>query len=344
MDRWSAARSAAGVQLLVQLAMDHGVPEARVLAGSGIPPERLADPTLEITAAQELAVIRSLQSALPQVPALGLQAGAKYHLTAYGILGFALISSPTLRSAIDVGLRYLDLSFSFNHMYAETRGDMLHLVLDDSEVPEDVRRFVVERDLAAIHNIYRELLSQPVPVSGIRLRASAPPQPEIYTALFGLRPVFSAQDNAVEIGGPWLDAPLPQANAITARACEMQCRELLAWRRVRVGVGEQVRDRLLRQPGAMPDMDAVAAELCMTSRTLRRHLAAEGTSWRGLVDEVRAALAEEMLGAGRLRVADVAERLGYAETASFIHAFQRWKGVPPGSYRRDGRAQKSPPT
>ena len=62
----------------------------------------------------------------------------------------------------------------------------------------------------------------------------------------------------------------------------------------------------------------------------RRHLAAEGTTFRLLVDEVRGALAEEMLS-HRMSVAEVAERLGYAEVASFSHAFKRWKGPPRAS-------------
>ena len=47
---------------------------------------------------------------------------------------------------------------------------------------------------------------------------------------------------------------------------------------------------------------------------------------------MRSTLAEEMLS-HRMRVAEVAERLGYAEAASFSHAFKRWKGTPPGVYR-----------
>jgi len=58
----------------------------------------------------------------------------------------------------------------------------------------------------------------------------------------------------------------------------------------------------------------------------------KGTTFRLLVDEVRSALAEEMLS-HRMSVAEVAERLGYAEVASFSHAFKRWKGSPPGVYR-----------
>jgi AraC-like DNA-binding protein len=96
-------------------------------------------------------------------------------------------------------------------------------------------------------------------------------------------------------------------------------------------VSERVRHRLLR-PGEARGEDDVAGGLGMAPRTLRRRLAAEGTSFRRLQGEVREALAEELL-ASRRSVEDVAERLGYAEPASFIHAFKRGKGVAPGAWR-----------
>jgi AraC-like DNA-binding protein len=65
---------------------------------------------------------------------------------------------------------------------------------------------------------------------------------------------------------------------------------------------------------------------------LRRRLAESGTSFQELLDEVREALAQELLTT--LAVEDVALRLGYAEASSFIHAFKRWKGVTPAVYAR----------
>ena len=114
---------------------------------------------------------------------------------------------------------------------------------------------------------------------------------------------------------------------------EEQCRKLLAARKARSGLAERVRDRILRQPGHIPDMNAVAGELLLTPRTLRRRLLDEGTSYKALTDEVRETLAEELLSAANLSVEQIAERLGYSEAASFIHAFKRWKGQPPHSYR-----------
>ena len=66
-------------------------------------------------------MIANLLRALGDPPGLGLEAGIRYHLTTYGIWGFAMISSPTWRSAIDIGLRYLDLTFAFTRIQARDR-------------------------------------------------------------------------------------------------------------------------------------------------------------------------------------------------------------------------------
>jgi AraC-like DNA-binding protein len=146
--------------------------------------------------------------------------------------------------------------------------------------------------------------------------------------VFGRTPEFGSSRNLAGLDASFLDLPLPQADELTAALTEQQCRALVESRRARTGAAGRVRDLLLRTPSMMPTVERVAADLHVSSRTLRRQLTAEGTSYRGLVEEVREALAEELLRAA-LPVELVARRLGYAETASFTHAFHRWKGVSP---------------
>ncbi len=330
---WDFRRSIASVRLLSELAAEHGVSLGTALDGSGIAADALEQPSTEVEARQELQVIRNVVRALPQIPDLGLIAGTRYHLTAYGIWGFALISSPTMRSAMNTALRYLDLTFAFARMSFEIEADELRLIVDDHEIPEDVRRFCVERDTAAVLTIQRELLGRPIALHSLQLRFARPAYADRFAPLFGVEPAFDAPRNAAGFTPDWLDQALPQANPITAQMCEEQCRRLLAERRARGGLAGRVRDRLLREPGHMPDMAQVAAEMHITTRTLRRKLIDEGTSFRALVDEVRETLSEELLRTARLSIEDIAERLGYAEASSFIHAFKRWKGVPPSAYR-----------
>jgi AraC-like DNA-binding protein len=256
----------------------------------------------------------------------------RYHLTTHGIWGFALASSPSLRAAIAVGLRYVDLTFAFCRMSAVEEGNRMRLVLDGSLLPSEVRRFLVEREVASVVHLGRQLMSDPAAVIRVRFRHSAPASTEPYEKAFGARPEFDAGADSAEFDADLLDRPLPQADAHTAAVTEAQCRRLLDSRCARAGFAGKVRDRLVARPGAMPHLERVAAELHMSSRSLRRYLTAEGTSYRALADEVRERLAEELLATGALTVEEIGRRLGYAATPSFTTAFKRWKGVPPRAY------------
>lgn len=54
---------------------------------------------------------------------------------------------------------------------------------------------------------------------------------------------------------------------------------------------------------------------------------------QGLLDELRFERAKALLGEAQWPVYRIAEVLGFSETASFRHAFQRWSGVPPSRFR-----------
>jgi AraC-like DNA-binding protein len=95
-----------------------------------------------------------------------------------------------------------------------------------------------------------------------------------------------------------------------------------------------VRQLLVASPGHLPGIEETAERLHVSSRTLRRRLDREGTTFRRLVDEVRRRLAEDLLTAGELSVEQIAHRLGYGATPAFSAAFTRWTGVSPREYRR----------
>ena len=92
-----------------------------------------------------------------------------------------------------------------------------------------------------------------------------------------------------------------------------------------------------RLPSGQPKIDAVAAELGMSSRTLMRELAHLGVTYKSLLEEVRRNLAFRYLQDRRIRLKQIAYLLGYSETAAFYHAFQRWSGLSPAQYRLQSR-------
>jgi AraC-like DNA-binding protein len=80
-------------------------------------------------------------------------------------------------------------------------------------------------------------------------------------------------------------------------------------------------------------LDGVARALGMSGRTLQRHLNAQGTSHRELLDEARSAAALRHLGADTMSVTDVAFVLGFSEVSAFHRAFRRWTGMGPSEFR-----------
>ena len=334
MSFWNVRRSIVSAQLLARLAAEHGVGIDLCLAGTGIGREALADPETEISAAQELHLVRNVMLALPDVSGLGLEAGLRYHLSAYGIWGFAMVSSPTFRSGCEVAVRYLDLSYAFSRFILEDLDSVEpRAVLDDNAIPAELRQFLVERDFAAFVNAVREMLPSGVRLRGLQFRFARPAHAARYIELCGVEPRFDAPSNTVFLDPAILNTALPQANQVMARLCEDQCRRLLAKRQVRTGLAGRVRDRLLHAPNQLLDMDTVANELCMGARSLRRKLEEEGTSFRLLTEEVLQTLADELLVTTNMKLEEVATRLGYSEPSSFIHAYKRWKGVSPSEFR-----------
>jgi AraC-like DNA-binding protein len=68
-----------------------------------------------------------------------------------------------------------------------------------------------------------------------------------------------------------------------------------------------------------------------SSRTLRRHLQALGSSYQQLLDELRFERAKQLLAEDQTDLPDCRDA-GFSETASFRHAFVRWSGVAPSQF------------
>ncbi|WP_458316162.1 AraC family transcriptional regulator [Mycolicibacterium brisbanense] len=327
-----AKRPTASLVLMLDWAAEFGLTAQQCLAGTKIPPGAVRAPAAEVSGQQELRAISNIVAALGDRPGLGLQAAARYPVTAFGVWGFAILTSPTLGEAIDVAVRFVRLSYAFCTFETRRHGDELSIVIDARSVPRPIRRFVLERDAAAIPNLYREIFGTPPPPSRISF---ALPDPGgavgVYEEMFGAVPEFDDAITSVTLSAQLLNVPLPQASAHTAKLAEQQCRLLLEQREARTGRAGLVRDLLLADPARPPTLAQVAERLSCSTRTLRRQLEAEGTSFRKLLDEVRHHLGTELLQSG-MTVEQVSNRLGYHDVSNFSHAFHRWKGDSPRAY------------
>ena len=81
------------------------------------------------------------------------------------------------------------------------------------------------------------------------------------------------------------------------------------------------------------DVAAVAEACCVSVRTLQRHLAEIGLSYRQLTNDTRIAIAANWLKTEDVPIAEIAYNLGYSDPSNFTRAFRRQTGISPQEFR-----------
>lgn len=93
----------------------------------------------------------------------------------------------------------------------------------------------------------------------------------------------------------------------------------------------QVKNTIL---SGFQSQEQVADLLGMSVATLRRRLQQRNLNFRRLRGEVLDSSAKQLLSQGHA-LADVAEKLGFADFRSFTRAFKQWNGLTPAAYLRN---------
>ena len=161
----------------------------------------------------------------------------------------------------------------------------------------------------------------------IRVECSSSGWPAATKRLHGVRIEFHQPMLAVAIPAPLLALP------VAIRVPAAPGAELDSLATDFQGSLRQVLDSCLA--GGLPSQEIAAKMLWTTSRTLRRRLAMEGTSWRAIVNDMKFAWAVDRLQKSQNTVREIAEELGYADWTHFTRFFRTRAGVAPSAYREE---------
>ena len=295
------------------------------------------DPSAEIDRGLEM---RILTEAAMQIrdPLAGLRVGQHFTLAGYGPFVMLLMTCDNTYQAFQVGIRYQDLTFLFGRLSFEPGDSSSALVLTPPPLPAVVRRVRIDGEVSGTVKLLRDMqagLGTNIGPQRIEMPYPVPLEVAAYEEHFGCPVGFSSDKARIWIPNEYLAIRMPTADPVAHRMYRGQCDALLQSRsQSSDGLAERVRAHLSLFSDSFPVAHEVAAALGISERTLRRQLDVDETSFRQLLDEVRADKARRLLGGGGVSVDVVARQLGYAEPASFIRAFQRWTGTTPAAYRR----------
>ncbi|WNW10310.1 AraC family transcriptional regulator [Pseudomonas sp. DTU_2021_1001937_2_SI_NGA_ILE_001] len=318
------------VSLILETLREDGVPARELLVGSGIDEADLARPDPRITTAQEA---RVCANALALRETFGLELGQRMHVSSYGVLGYAMLLSDTLGSALELALRYPALLGTLFELHLEVRGEQAWLLATHYRSEPELAVFNAELCLGSLKVICDDLLGRPLPLQQARFAHPAPVYSKRYRRNFPCPVSFDAVEHGFAFPAEWLRRPLPLADRLTHRAMAERCRQQNAEFTGRQAWLGRIRQHLAEQLASPPGLEGLARQMNCSSRSLRRHLHDMGSSYQALLDSLRFERAKMLLAEQQWPVQRVAEALGYSETASFRHAFVRWSGIAPSHYR-----------
>lgn len=265
-------------------------------------------------------------------PCFGLTVAAQWHPTTWHALGYAWLASGTLEDALKRLVRYSSMISTAGKIRLDERPRDFRLIvqLQESATPRpDAAADSVLGNIVHMCRVSYGSDFKPLRVcfvhSGIGCRQK---RQEFFES-----PVeYGSGEYRIDVDKKSLRRPLPSANTELAHANERIVAEYLT--RLEIGTTASRIKTLLVDllPSGEATEEGLAASLNLSRSSLQRRLREEGTTYRGVLQEVRCELAEKMLLEGSKTLNEISFFLGFADLSAFSRAFKRWTGLAPTAY------------
>lgn len=335
--------------LLLEIMVEKGFSASEILHKSKIPLTLLHQLDARITPFQ-WSKLAWVSLTLAKDSGLGYEYGLKLRLTAHGPMGYALMSSPSLRHAIELATQFFNMrlkDYRMDFYEAENLSIIdiqeTHPVISNHpEQAEVLRRFFYECLMIGTIQTGRSLIERDF--SEVELKVDWL-EPSYHQKFEQQLPTiqFNQNRNQIRYSSSLLNQSPKMADPSAFQQALAQCEA------EQIRFSEQIQDICLRVKTELvltpekgyPSLDTVAERLHISNRTLRRHLNEIGSSYLTLLDEVKYKEAERLLLSSDMEIQNIANYLGYLQPANFTRAFRKWSGMTPIQFRQDMKKRGS---
>ncbi|MEY4513809.1 MAG: hypothetical protein RLZZ450_5931 [Pseudomonadota bacterium] len=265
---------------------------------------------------------------------IGLAAGESLEPGDMDVLEYAARACETMREAIFCTGRYMCLMHDGQQVVLREQDDW---AIWEMRQVDDIERLPASNDftLVAACTFARRHAGWKGQFREVHFQHPVATDMAEYERIFeGATIKLGMPHNALVIDRTDLDRPMLDANPGMRAAYELHASRLLEQLRPSDTLTSRVRQLLVEQLRAgNVGMDTVATKVAMSTSTLRRRLAEEGTTHTTLLDELRSELAEKYLTDPALAIGEIAFLLGFSHVTAFYNAFRRWRGTTPAEFR-----------
>lgn len=261
----------------------------------------------------------------------------RYRLNDHGIIHRLSRIAPTLRQAL------LDFA-EWQRLYSQSTVVYLHRFGQDYAFgygvfahAQSAARHLYMLSARAGMNFLEDLTGGAVHPVEIHLCISPPDDLATFRRYFACPILFNQSQSCIILSAHDIDWPMPHFDPAAREAMRLELEaQAKAHCQTISRVQRAIRTQLLLED---PSMEGTASALGFHPRTLRRALAAEGTDFETIRDEVRNAVARELLTITQLSVGEISTILAFSSHAAFVRAFHRWNDMPPRLWRaQNGKA------
>jgi AraC-like DNA-binding protein len=322
------------VPLLLEMMEKRGIPAERMLEGMDLPDRsRWNEPGLRILASDNEKLVRRAL-ALSGEPWLGWEFGLSMGVSTHGFLGYAAMSSATMGDAIDLAVKFFRTRSTIVALEFFVESGQAVIQANEQLALNDLASFTIESLFSSLYFMGQKMLADRKLTGEVRFAYPEPPYFEKLKLLLPGPSLFDCPHHQLRFDAELLTLPLKFADPRLSQMAESQCEEEMAGIQLPPALLGQVKRVILAEVGNFPNVDEVANQLHMSSRTLKRKLQQLGTSYQKVLDDLRRGLAVEYLTRSRHSIDEIASLLGYSDASNFARAFRRWTGKNPSDYRQ----------
>jgi len=320
---------------------DEGVAASDALRRS-ISPSQSRSPATRVSLNQIIECYRNAIR-LSLDPFFAYHTGLRFHVSSFGMYGFAILSSTDFRQASRFAEQYQQLAFSTVDIRFKEETDYAVWTIEPAPLPSvdaTLYKFIVEMQFGIATSLHRDVIAPSFAPRELHVTYESVAETKSYAAVFGCPVRFRQKKNAFVLDKHWLDGPAKLGNELTYLELIKICDWLLDQMQLRVGIAGSIREAFLINLAQPTTLDAIARRLKLSKGTLKRRLREDGTSYRKVVDELKTQLAIKYLRDTDLTVEDIASSLGFSDATNFRHAFRRWTKKTPGEFRRPSKSSQ----
>ena len=325
-----------------ELARSYGLDPTAMVEAAGLHPASLLDPDKLIPVAKACQLLEATAE-VSGAEDFGLRLCLARKLTVLGPLSLILREERTVRRALDALVRYQALHSEALLTTVEEIDDAV-VIRQTLMVPElESTRQAHEMALGMLCRVLRELIGPHWRPRRVCFCHDPPHSATTHEKVFGSVPEFGATFNGLVCAMRDLEAAPPDSHPEIAGYARDYLNTLLSQKNQTMSDKVTRLVRTLLATGRCSVLQ-IADHLAVDRRTIHRKLAAEGTTFSGILSDVRAELAQQYLRGRDRPIGEVAQLLGFASPSIFSRWFHDRFGRSASSWRATRRLlpDKSP--